>query len=148
MGLKLSSSQFADGANIPARFTCKDINVNPPLEIKGVPDSAKSLVLILHDPDAPIGDFVHWTIWNIEPATSQIPEGALPIGAVEGMTSFDQTGYGGPCPHTGTHHYIFELYALDSKLDLDPSTDRNELLEAMNAHILAQTKLTGLFSKD
>src|SRR3989344_8777792 len=110
MGLKLSSSQFADGANIPARFTCKDINVNPPLEIKGVPDSAKSLVLILHDPDAPIGDFVHWTIWNIEPATSQIPEGALPIGAVEGMTSFDQTGYGGAGPPARTQTNIILIY--------------------------------------
>jgi Raf kinase inhibitor-like YbhB/YbcL family protein len=146
--LKISCSQFADGGNIPARYTCKGVNVNPPLEISGVPQTTKSLALILRDPDAPSGDWAHWLVWNIEPATTQIPEGALPIGAVEGTTSFKTTGYGGPCPHSGTHHYIFELYALDTKLDLEQSATHEELVAALNGHILAKTTLTGLFSKD
>jgi Raf kinase inhibitor-like YbhB/YbcL family protein len=130
--LRLTSPVFADNAAIPAKYTCRGQNISPPLVISGVPNSTKSLVLILHDPDAPSGDFVHWVVWNIPPGTTAIAEGALPSGAKLGMTSFGKTAYGGPCPPSGMHHYIFELFALRSALDLPAGANRDELLKAMN----------------
>lgn len=146
--LQLTSSAFTEGNAIPVTFTCKGENVNPPLTVNGVPSNAKSLAMILHDPDAPSGDWVHWLVWNINPSIIEIPQGSLPVGAVEGTTSFGKTGYGGPCPPSGTHHYIFELYTLNTTLDLPQTTTREQLESAMNANILAQTKLTGTFSAD
>lgn len=144
--LKLTSSAFSEGQSIPAKFTCKGDNVNPPLTISDVPTEAKSLALIMHDPDAPAGDWVHWTAWNIAPNTTEIIENSTPTDAVQGKTSFDKAGYGGPCPPSGTHRYLFELYALDDRINLDNSADRNALVEAMAAHTIAKTSLTGLFS--
>jgi Raf kinase inhibitor-like YbhB/YbcL family protein len=149
-GLQLISPAFRDNARIPVQYTCKGQNVNPPLNIFGVPSQAKSLTLIMHDPDAPGGDYLHWLVWDIAADTETITTNTLPPGAVQGRTGFGDNKYGGPCPPagTGTHHYIFELYALDTALGLDPGSSREKLQEAMKAHTLDQAKLTGLFGTD
>ena len=146
--LKLFSQVFRDGAAIPVQYTCKGQNVNPPLNIMGVPDGAKSLALIIHDPDAVGGDFVHWTAWDIPTSAETITVNSVPAGAIQGLNSSGRNQYMGPCPPagTGTHRYIFELYALDKTLGLPGDTDRDELKMAMESHILAQHNLTGLFA--
>lgn len=145
--LCLKSPAFEDQAIIPAKYTCQGDNINPSLQISGVPKNTQSLALITHDPDAVSGDFVHWLIWNIPPETNSIAEGGVPLSSVEGMNSFGATGYGGPCPPegTGTHRYIFELYALDTTLNLDQSASREDLHSAMANNIIGQSTLTGLF---
>lgn len=145
--MQLLSPAFNQNQHIPAEYTCKGNNTSPPLTIKEVPKGTKSLVLLLHDPDAPVGDWVHWTVWNIPPDTEEIPENSVPHGSVQGMTSFKDVGYGGPCPPWGEHRYIFELYAIDTVLDLKPGTGSEELKTAMNNHITQQTELIGLFSR-
>lgn len=147
MNMEISSPAFAHNNAIPVQYTCDGANVSPPLAIGGVPKEVKSLVLIHDDPDAPTGTWVHWVLWNIDPQTKEIPEGSIPQGAIEGMTSWERTGYGGPCPPSGTHRYFFKLYALDTVLDLPPSADKAQLEGAMKAHILAQTELLGLYSR-
>lgn len=142
----LTSSAFRDGEVIPAKYTCKGENVSPPLGIDDSPAGTKSLALVLHDPDAPSGDFLHWTMWNMSPELTTIAEGTVPADALQGTTGFGQVGYGGPCPPSGTHHYEFDLYALDAKLPLLTGASHEELLDAMKGHLLAQTKLTGLVS--
>ena len=158
--MKITSSAFGDNENIPGKFTCDGENINPPLEISGVPEGAKSLVLIVDDPDAPAGTWVHWTVWNIAPDTEEIPEGSVPAGAAEGETSFGKSGYGGPCPPrvdeqqrvevgppSGTHHYQFKLYALDTVLTLESSAAKKDIEQEMERHILEQTILIGLYSR-
>ncbi|OGL26355.1 hypothetical protein A3E49_03020 [Candidatus Saccharibacteria bacterium RIFCSPHIGHO2_12_FULL_49_19] len=146
--LNLTSSVFKENDTIPAKYTCRGENISPPLAISDVPSGSKSLALIMHDPDAVSGDFVHWVTWNLPPSTSDFPEGNAPSGATQGKNSAGRNGYMGPCPPvgTGTHHYMFELYALDEILDLDDGTDREELEAAMEDHVLAKVTLTGLFS--
>lgn len=100
----------------------------------------------MHDPDAPGGDFTHWTLWNISPATTDLPEGIAPAGTVQGVTSFGTTGYGGPCPPSGTHRYTFDLFALDTLLDLPEGAQRQEVEAAMQGHVIGQTRLIGLVS--
>src|SRR3989344_5279533 len=127
--LKLVRQVFRDGAQIPVEYTCKGQNINPPLSITHVPASAKSLSLIMHDPDAVSGDFVHWTIWDIPASTETIAVNSVPAGTIQGINGGGQNKYMGPCPPagTGTHHYLFELYALDKFLDLKPDTSRDQL---------------------
>jgi len=143
---KLTSPAFKDSEPIPEQYTCRGDNVNPPLNITDVPSQAKSLALIMHDPDAVSGDFVHWLMWDIQPSTQSIGANSVPVGAVQGVTIFRSNIYGGPCPPagTGTHRYIFELYALDSQIGLKSDTNREQLREAMKDHILEQATLTGL----
>lgn len=140
--MELRCFAFDDNTVLPPRFR----RVNPPLDISGVPAAAKSLALIMHDPDGVSGDFVHWTIWDIAPDTTEILEGHIPARAVEGPTSAGTPGYFGPRPPkgSGVHHYIFELYALDILLDLLPATSANDVRRAMQNHIIAQTTLTGV----
>jgi Raf kinase inhibitor-like YbhB/YbcL family protein len=145
--MRLTSPAFADAGNIPARFTCDGENINPPLAVSGVPAEAKSLVLIMDDPDAPAGDWVHWTAWNIDPDVTVIAEQSVPAGAVEGLTSFGRPGYGGPCPPSGTHHYQFKLYALDRTLDLPASAKKADIESAMAGYILTETMLVGLYQR-
>lgn len=109
--------------------------------------AAQSLVLIMDDPDAPAGTWVHWMVWNIDPKINEITEDNVPQGAIEGVTSFGQTGYGGPCPHSGRHRYFFKLYALDTKINLSLGADKSQLEKAMNGHILAQSELVGLYQR-
>jgi Raf kinase inhibitor-like YbhB/YbcL family protein len=145
--LRVTSPAFAENGYIPPRYTCQDLDVSPPLQISGVPSAAKSLALIVHDPDAPGGDWVHWIAWNIPTTTKDIREGSLPPGAVEGINSFGKKGWGGPCPPSGAHHYHFELYALDVMPGLPPSSRRDELVRATQEHTLARADLVGLYSK-
>ena len=151
--LALLSQVFREGTQIPVLYTCKGQNINPPLSITGVPAGAKSLALIVHDPDAipVVGfDFVHWIVWDISTSTETIAVNSVPAGAVQGLNSRGQNKYMGPCPPagTGTHHYLFELYALDKILGLPPATSRDQLQNAMAGHILAQHTLTGLVAGD
>lgn len=146
----LSSSAFQDGKPIPASFTCKGDNSNPPLNIIGTPTDAKSLALILHDPDAVSGDFTHWLMWDIPSSTNGINAHSVPVGAVQGPNGIGDNQYMGPCPPagTGTHHYIFELYALDTILNLPPQTTREELQKAIADHTIAKSQLVGLFAAE
>lgn len=145
--MKISSSAFGNNEKIPKKFTCDGQDLNPPLKFEEVPQNAKSLVLIMDDPDAPGRIFVHWTIWNIPPETREIAENTVPAGAVLGMTDFGKAGYGGPCPPSGTHRYFFKLYALDTTLQLPSSATKAEVEALMSGHILSQTELIGLYSR-
>lgn len=145
---KLASDAFIDGATIPALYTCKGKNISPPLTITNIPNGAKSLALIMHDPDAPNGDFTHWLVWNISPGVTKIAENSVPPDSVQGTTSFGGQKYGGPCPPSGTHHYIFDLYALNTTLDLSARANRQDLQSALAGRIIAETKLTGIVSAD
>lgn len=145
--MKLTSTAFADGEQIPGIYTCEGDNVNPPLTIKDVPAEAKSLALVILDPDSPQPPFIHWTLWNIPPDTTSIPERSIPEEAIEGITSAGKPGYFGPCPGVGEHRYIFKLIALDIALDLPPTTDQAELQDAEKGHVLDSIDLTGRYQK-
>ncbi|QKQ98403.1 YbhB/YbcL family Raf kinase inhibitor-like protein [Candidatus Nanohaloarchaea archaeon] len=146
--MRLSSPAFEDGEHMPEKYGNTTENVNPPLEIRDVPEEAESLVLIMDDPDAkePAGKiWEHWTVWNIPTNKSEIPEDWNPKKAVEGMTDFRDTGYGGPNPPDGTHTYRFQLYAIDTELDLDEEAGKEEVLEAVEGHVVEKTLLQGKF---
>jgi len=146
--MKLISSAFQNNENIPPKYTCDGENVSPPLEISDVPAEAKSLALIVDDPDAPLaGGFVHWVVFNIVPGTNNIGENSTPQGAVEGMNSAGRTGYTSPCPPSGTHRYFFKLYALGTMLSFDSSATREDVEKAMEGRILDQTTLVGLYQR-
>src|SRR3989338_6446214 len=116
--MKLTSTTFTSGGEIPARFTCDGDNRSPELKISDVPRGTFSLVLIMEDPDSPGKTWTHWTVWNIDPDIEDVREGGVPKRGVEGITDFGQTGYGGPCPGAGLHRYFFRLYALDTEIQL------------------------------
>jgi Raf kinase inhibitor-like YbhB/YbcL family protein len=146
--MKLTSEAFEDNRSIPKQYTCQGEDVSPPLRIAGVPEGSKSLALLVHDHDAPSGDFVHWIIWNINPQTiEKIEQGTTPIDSVEGTTDFNRIGYGGPCPPSGIHRYEFHLYALDSVLDLPAGSDKAFFREAIKDKIIEECSLTGLYEK-
>ena len=144
--MKITSSVFQEGGNIPPKFTCDGGDTSPPLQIAEVPSRAKSLALVVDDPDAPSGLFTHWMVWNISPQTNTIAEGSTPKG-VHGTNDFGKSGYGGPCPPSGTHRYYFKIFALDRELDLPPGTKRNQLVAAMKGHVVAQGELMGRYSR-
>jgi Raf kinase inhibitor-like YbhB/YbcL family protein len=144
--MKITSSAFQEGGNIPSKFSCDGADTSPPLQIADVPSGAKSLVLIVDDPDAPSGLFTHWTAWNISPQTSTIAEGSPPKG-VQGTNDFGKSGYGGPCPPSGTHRYYFKIFALDRELDLPSGAKRGQLDAAMKGHVIAQGELIGRYSR-
>lgn len=144
--MKLASPSFEQNGPIPSQYTCDGSNLQPALLIADAPANAVSLALIVDDPDAPSGDFVHWTVWNIPTSTTLLEEGQHPPG-VEGMTGFGRAGWGGPCPPSGTHRYQFKLYALDATLDLDPSAKKSALEAAMQGHILDQALLVGTYAR-
>lgn len=146
MDFQLTSPAFANNEAIPDKYTCHGEDISPPLAISGVPPGTVSLALILHDPDAPSGDFLHWTVWNIPASTTELPENRVVAGAVEGLTDFAAVGYGGPCPPSGTHRYFFELYALDAVLDFPAGTNRQTLVAAINNHLLDSCDLVGVTS--
>ncbi len=145
--MKLQSPTFQPNEFIPSKYTCDGGNVNPPLQFSGVPDSAQSLTLIVDDPDAPAGTWVHWIIFGIDPKIKEIKENSLPEKAVQGMTSFGRIGYGGPCPPSGTHRYFFKLYALDQDLNFDDTPTKDALERAMAGHILDSAELIGLYQR-
>jgi len=145
--MKLESAAFQNNGKIPPRYTCDGENINPPLAISDVPKGAKSLALVVDDPDSPSGTWIHWLISDVEPDTTDIAEGHPPKSAREGVNSFGKSGYGGPCPHSGTHRYFFKLYALDTKLGLSTAADIKEFERAVAGHILAKTLLVGLYDR-
>ena len=142
--LRLISTAFSHNGHIPPQYTCEGKNVNPPLKIENIPGGAKSLAIIVEDPDASRGVFDHWVMWNI-PVNAAIAEESQ--AGINGTNSFGQTGYGGPCPPSGVHRYFFKLYALDKELDLAPGAGKNELLDAMKGHVLATAELMGVYQK-
>ncbi len=145
--MQLASTAFKHNQNIPSKYTCDGTNINPPLQISEAPSGTKTLALIVDDPDAPAGDFVHWTLWNIDSGTTVIVENQAPAGAVEGMTDFGTAGYGGPCPPSGIHRYQFKLFALDTAISLTSKAEKADLLKAMEGHVLGQTVLIGLYKR-
>lgn len=145
--MKITSTDFGDGGNIPKRFTCDDQNVNPALQIAGVPAAAKSLALIVDDPDAPRGIFTHWLLWNLPPDLKEIVAGSTPNNAVQGRNDFGKTNYQGPCPPSGQHRYYFRFYALDGAVKLTAGADRKALEKAMEGHVLAQATLMGRYAR-
>lgn len=142
--LDISSEAFVAEGSIPAKYTCDGEDINPPLTIKSTPAEAKSLALIVDDPDAPAGTWVHWLAWNI-PVTDRIAESEVP-GEL-GTNDFGMIGYGGPCPPAGTHRYFFKVYALDDELDLPEGSRKGEVEEAMQDHILAYGELVGVYKR-
>jgi Raf kinase inhibitor-like YbhB/YbcL family protein len=144
--MKITSSAFHEGANIPSKFTCDGSDTSPPLQIAGVPSGAKSLVLIVDDPDAPSGLFTHWLVWNIPPQTGSIAEGSAPQG-VQGANDFGKSGYRGPCPPPGTHRYSFKIFALDRELELRSGAKRSQVDAAMKGHVIAQGELVGRYAR-
>ncbi|HWQ45076.1 MAG TPA: YbhB/YbcL family Raf kinase inhibitor-like protein [Methanosarcina barkeri] len=142
--IKVFSSAFEANRTIPRKYTCDGKNLNPPLELEGIPEEAESLVLIIDDPDAPMKIFTHWIVWNIEPV-AKIEEDSIP--GVEGINDFRKIGYGGPCPSSGTHRYFFRVYALDRKLELKAGAGRKELESEMIGHIIAEGELIGKYSR-
>lgn len=142
--LQVRSVAFSHNGHIPPQYTCEGENINPPLEISNIPQEAKTLALIMEDPDAPNGTFDHWIVWNIQP-NEAIGEKNIP--GISGTNSFGKTGYGGPCPPSGSHRYFFKVFALDTALDLLAGASKDELLRAMGGHILAVGELMGLYQK-
>ena len=152
MTLEITSSAFSNGEMIPARYTCDGSDVSPDLSWRGVPNSAKSLALICDDPDAPMGTWVHWVLFNIPAEAVGLPaeissSATLENGARHGKNDFRRLGYGGPCPPGGTHRYFFKLYALDTELKLDSGITKAQLVEAMQGHILAEAQLMGRYKR-
>lgn len=149
--MKLTSSAFEEGGIIPSKYTCEGKNISPPLKISEVPKQAKSLVLIMDDPDVPASIrpdrmWDHWVLFNIPPNTSQIEENATPQ-CTPGKTTYGHTRYGGPCPPDAEHRYFFKLYALDRMLDLKEGATKKEVEKAMEEHILADCQLMGKYEK-
>ncbi|HMG69077.1 MAG TPA: YbhB/YbcL family Raf kinase inhibitor-like protein [Chitinophagaceae bacterium] len=141
--IKVRSSVFSHGGHIPMKYTCEGENVNPPLEFDGLPENTRSLALIVEDPDAPKGVYDHWLLWNISPQS--ISENSSP--GTSGRNSFGNTGYGGPCPPSGSHRYFFKVYALDIELDLKTGADKKLLLEAMKDHLLGSGEIMAHYQK-
>jgi len=152
MSLELKSPVFEEGGWIPEKYTCDGENVSPPLEWNGLPDGTASLALICDDPDAPMGTWVHWVVFNIPPETDGLPENVPPErelrqGGRQGINDFRKIGYGGPCPPGGTHRYYFKLYALDCSIGLPAGIVKDHLVAAMEGHILEQAILMGRYSR-
>ena len=152
MTWQLSSSVFADGRPIPSIYTCEGRDVSPPLHWSDPLAGTKSFALISDDPDAPGKTWVHWVLYNLPDNVRTLPEAMapdaqLPDGARQGRTDFGRTGYGGPCPPSGTHRYVFKLYALDRMLELLPSVTKAQLEAAMHGHVLAQAQLIGTYRR-
>ena len=145
--LKLSSTAFQNNGSIPSRYTCDGRDINPPLAIENVPPGTKSLALIVDDPDAPMGTWVHWVSWNIAPGIKEIKENDTPGGSVSGLNDFKRQSYGGPCPPSGTHRYFFKLYALDTALDLPSGAKKADVEKAMKGHVISEAQIIGLYKR-
>jgi Raf kinase inhibitor-like YbhB/YbcL family protein len=150
--ITIKSSAFEDGQMIPAKYTCQGRNISPELKWSPLPDGAMSIALICEDPDAPMGTWTHWVIWNIPAKKQELEENIpkieeLPDGVRQGTNSNRQFGYTGPCPPSGTHRYYFRLYALDTMLTLAGEVTKDNLLEAMNGHVIAEGTIMGTYQK-
>jgi Raf kinase inhibitor-like YbhB/YbcL family protein len=144
--MEVISPVFRDGGTIPPQYSCRGQNVNPPLAIFNPPAKTQSLTIVMHDPDAPSGDFLHWLVWDIPPSTESIAVNSVPVGAVQGLNDAGKSGYMGPCPPSGSHRYVFDFYALDTTLDLPAGSKIDEIIKAQKGHVLAHSALTGSFA--
>ena len=144
--MEIISSVFKNGEAIPKKYTCNGMDLSPPLKFKNVSEATKSLALIVDDPDAPMGTWVHWVVWNMEASINGISEGEQ-IKAEKGKNDFGKLNYGGPCPPRGTHRYYFKLYALDKLLNLREGSSKKQLEKAMEGHIIEEAQLVGLYSR-
>jgi Raf kinase inhibitor-like YbhB/YbcL family protein len=142
--LRVTSPAFKSNSLIPEKYTCDGDDVNPALLIEDLPEKVKSLALIVDDPDAPRGTWVHWVVWNIPPV-KEIRENSVP--GIEGINDFQKHSYGGPCPPSGTHRYFFKVYALDKSLKLSQNARKKDVEKAMDGHILAKGEIIGLYSR-
>lgn len=154
MAMQIASAAFKDGGDIPAKFTCEGNDLSPQVSFAGVPAGAKSLVLIVDDPDAPDPaapklTWVHWVLFNLPPTTTELAEGvaSFPAGTNEGVNDFNRTRYGGPCPPIGRHRYFFKLYALDTMLPNMAHPNKTKVLAAMEGHVLEQAQIVGTYQK-
>nr|WP_237671461.1 YbhB/YbcL family Raf kinase inhibitor-like protein [Desulfomonile tiedjei] len=154
MNIEIRSTAFEEGAMIPKLYTCDGKDISPALSWSGVPAEAKSIVLIMDDPDAPRGTWVHWLLFDIPADTKSLAENvprvpSLPDGARHGNNSWGskKIGYGGPCPPSGTHRYFFKIYALDTKLDLKPGATVDQVQQAMKGHVIAEGQLMGKYKR-
>lgn len=150
--MKVTSSAFEEGAMIPKKYTCDAVDISPPLKWANVPEAAKTIAIICDDPDAPVGTWVHWVLFNLPAKITELPENIPPDktlsnGARQGTSDFGRIGYGGPCPPGGTHRYNFKVYALDKELENKPGITKAELLKAMEGHILAEGQLMGRYKR-
>jgi Raf kinase inhibitor-like YbhB/YbcL family protein len=147
--MEIKSRSFNNEDRIPTRYTCDGEDINPPLDITDIPEEAETIALIMDDPDAPTGTWVHWLIWNI-PVINQgfsIDEGVEPADAVYGTNDFDKLEYGGPCPPFGTHRYFFKVYALDRELDLEEGSSKEDLMIEIEKYMIDWAQLVGKYSK-
>lgn len=152
MSIQLTSSAFTEGKPIPAKYTCDGDDISPPLKWSNTPSGTRSLALISDDPDAPVGTWVHWVLYNLPPTVTELPENtptteSIPNGAKQGINDFKRFGYGGPCPPSGTHRYYFKIYALDTELKLKARPTKSDLLQAMQGHVLAEGQLMGTYRR-
>jgi Raf kinase inhibitor-like YbhB/YbcL family protein len=153
MDIRLTSTAFTEGGTIPRKHTCDGSDVSPPLAWDNVPGGTKSFALICDDPDAPMGTWVHWVLFNLPADTRSLPEAVppdkeLPNGARQGTNDFRKIGYGGPCPPPGKpHRYFFKLYALDTVLDLPAGSTKPQVVKAMEGHVLAEGQLMGKYGR-
>jgi|SRR5688572_11096003 Raf kinase inhibitor-like YbhB/YbcL family protein len=141
--MELSSPAFQNEGQIPDTYTCHGQGISPPLNINNIPPTTQSLVLVVTDPDAPSGEFTHWTVWNMSGTTSVIKENSIPSGATQGLNDFKKMGYGAPCPPTGTHRYFFTLYALNTQLSLEEGAHAYALTANLEGHVVAKAQLIG-----
>jgi Raf kinase inhibitor-like YbhB/YbcL family protein len=147
MTIQITSTAFSEGGKIPRVYTCDDQNVSPPLAWTGVPTNTVSLAVIMDDPDAPSGTWVHWVLYNLPPDITSLEQGKTGLGT-DGKNDFNRTGYGGPCPPRGTNHrYFIKVYALDTRMDLKPGATKAQAESAMRGHILAQGQLMGKYGR-
>ena len=152
MNIKITSTAFENNGLIPAKYTCDEENISPPLQWEQIPEETKSIALICDDPDAPMGTRVHWILFNLPKETRELTENipvsdTLANGGSQGITDFGRAGYGGPCPPSGTHRYFFKIYALNTKIDMDSSADKSQLLKAMEGHVISQGQLIGKYKR-
>ena len=150
--MKLVSTAFKEGEAIPRQYTCDGIDISPPLEWSGTPKTAKTIAIIADDPDAPSGTWVHWVVYNLPAENIGLVENlpateSLKAGGFHGKTDFGKVGYGGPCSPSGTHRYFFKVYAVDSELPLRAAATKDELLKAMEGHVVAQAQLMGIYRR-
>jgi Raf kinase inhibitor-like YbhB/YbcL family protein len=145
--MKIISPVFKDGESIPLKYTCEGQNISPPLKFIEIPDNAKSLVLMVEDPDAQAKPWVHWLVFNIPAGVSGFDENSIARDATQGICNGNTFGYEGPCPPSGEHQYLFKLYALDMFLSIPDASDRKRVLHEMKGHVLAEAMLTGKYLK-
>ncbi len=147
--IELTSPAFDEGSPIPRQYTCDGEDISPPLQWSNLPAETSSVALIMDDPDAPVNTWVHWVLYNLPGDSTGLPEDvALADSGDPANNSWNRSGYGGPCPPRGSHRYFFKIYALDSQLTLDPEAEKEDLLEAMESHILDQAQLMGTYERE